>query len=319
MSDPITIAYSDSYLGWKGSPGSARRSELAVSLIQAEAEFLQIPVLVLKPPFDPVTTPHALYSVHDRTYVDQVLKGAHYDLSKDQGRIAALMFEGTKKLMNAMVDDDFAPRVYFNPQGAKHHAQYCRMEGFCTFNDMAYAAKTFAKMGKKVAYIDWDVHHGDGVENLTRDIPEVLTASIHQWGIYPGSGMKTEVQNNVYNFPLGVLSTDTDLIKAMIEVITRVNEFQPDVILLAAGADGLADDPLGGLNYTVRGIAKAAKLVGLTAAQLGVPVLVGGAGGYLPFTMTPVAWQITIMALYSSMEENRKMIPTFKSEFDVDF
>ena len=91
-----------------------------------------------------------------------------------QGEVAALMFRGTVDLVAAIEADDFAPRVYFNPQGAKHHAQFDTSSGFCVFNDMAWAAHHFAAQGKRVAYLDWDIHHGDGVEDLTRSSASIL-------------------------------------------------------------------------------------------------------------------------------------------------
>ena len=77
--------------------------------------------------------------------------------------------------------------------GAKHHAQYDHSSGFCVFNDFAIAADIATKdHGLKVAIIDIDAHHGDGVENLTRENPSVLTFSIHESGIFPGTGNSDE-------------------------------------------------------------------------------------------------------------------------------
>jgi len=82
--------------------------------------------------------------------------------------------------------------------GAKHHAQRDTASGCCIYNDMA-AAKELAGSGLKVLFVDWDAHHGDGVELLLEEVPHVMTASIHNGAICPGTGQRHRPEANAYN------------------------------------------------------------------------------------------------------------------------
>jgi acetoin utilization protein AcuC len=303
----ITIAYTERYLGWRGSAASPQRARLAVEHILARAEDQNLPIAMLEPVLDQELAKDCLALVHDASYVKRVFKGkdGHAD-SREQGQIATLMFLGTEILVRQIEQDGLAPRVYFNPQGAKHHAQFNRSSGFCVFNDHAWAAQYFAAQGKRVAYLDWDVHHGDGVENLTRENPLIMTASIQGRG-FPGTGHRSSMKHRALNYMLEDRAGDDDLLEAVEDALYAFRDFEPDIILLACGADGLKNDPLGPLSYTIEGITAAAHLVGQLAFELGVPVLVGGAGGYQPFTYTPIAWAETILAIHQELEGGPKV------------
>jgi len=303
MTKNITIAYSPTYLKWRGSHASPQRARIALSAIKARCEDFGVAVEVIQPQFEESIST-ALTLVHSKQYVQNVLAGRTNEwkgTSTEQARTAAVMFQGTRVLVEQIIADDFESKVYFNPQGAKHHAGYNQSSGFCVFNDMAWAAKTFTDMGLKVAYLDWDVHHGDGVEALTLNNPDVLTISIHQFGIFPGTGLKCNWRKNVLNFPMYAGDGDAELSETIDIAIEAMRDFEPNVILLACGADGLAGDPLGSLEYTIDGLTAAAAEVGTLARELNVPVLVGGAGGYQPFTLTPIAWAETVWAIHQEL------------------
>jgi acetoin utilization protein AcuC len=115
--------------------------------------------------------------------------------------LAALFAGGTLQAIELLLKGDCKIAIHF--PGAKHHAQYDHSSGFCVFADLAIAADIATKdYGKKVAILDIDAHHGDGTENLTADNPAVLSFSIHQYGIFPGTGFEDIPEKNVYNFPL---------------------------------------------------------------------------------------------------------------------
>jgi acetoin utilization protein AcuC len=193
-------------------------------------------------------------------------------------------------------------QVAFNPQGAKHHAQYDHSSGFCVFNDMALVAKLFMAAGLKPMYIDWDAHHGDGVENILRAYPNLVTASIHQGGIFPGTGLTSEPENGAYNIPLSNGDGDIEFLDAMQDIELLADEIQPDVILLATGADAHHSDPLSGLNFDYPGYRAAAKIVGEIANKHAKGrVLIGGAGGYQPLTHTPQVWAQVVAQVYSTV------------------
>jgi hypothetical protein len=127
----------------------------------------------------------ALEATHDSAFIKSVLAGNCGQWSGTKpimGQTAYVMFKGTIRAVELILAG--AAKVVFNPQGAKHHAQHGWSEGFCVFNDFAWAAKEFVKNGLKVVYIDWDVNAGDGVQNLLADT-DIPTFSIHGHGIYP--------------------------------------------------------------------------------------------------------------------------------------
>jgi acetoin utilization protein AcuC len=151
-----------------------------------------------------------------------------------------------------------------------------------------------------VAILDIDGHHGDGVENLTADNPRVITFSIHQYGIFPGTGDKSKT-GYFYNYPLKDGAGDKELLEGIDEFIStlgareRIWSWVPDLLFLTCGADGHREDPLTGLNYSVEGYAAAARKVRERFND--IPILMGGAGGYLPDTRTPEIWSKVGLAI----------------------
>lgn len=180
--------------------------------------------------------------------------------------------------------------------GAKHHAQYDYSSGFCVFADFALAADIATKdFSKKVAILDFDAHHGDGTENLTAENPSVLSFSIHEKGIFPGTGNNSIAEKHVYNYPLGAEGTegeigkgDEALLRGVAEFCRLADEFNADLIFVAAGADGHVEDPLSSLQFTIAGYKAVAKH--LRKKFPNTPILAGGAGGYLPDSRTPEVW-----------------------------
>ncbi len=173
--------------------------------------------------------------------------------------------------------------------GAKHHAQYDYSSGFCVFADFALAADIATKdHGKKVAILDIDAHHGDGTENLTADNPSILTYSIHEKGIFPGTGNESNPSRGVYNAPLASRAGDDALLHAVMEFAGLTEHFGADLIFVACGADAHAEDPLSSLTYSTKGYRAVAQY--LREVFPDHPILMGGAGGYLPDTRTPEVW-----------------------------
>jgi acetoin utilization protein AcuC len=314
MSRPLTVAYTDEYLDWQlgdGHPTNPERARLAVKLLRSVMDPDDLRVI------DPtkLTGTDAklnwarsrLKIVHTNDYICAVADGYSsqwIDQRKDLGHVATVMAAGTIALWDKLWTHDWpdlTPAVFFNPQGAKHHAQANSAEGFCVFNDMAVVAKEATGVDKKVLYIDWDVHHGDGVEDLTRDDPKIMTASIHGGGIYPGTGVTGhDPVNYVYNYALEEGAGSWHLMTSLMSILDVADKFKPDLVLLATGADGLAVDPLGNLNYTIKGLARAGELLGAWAGRRELPVLIGGAGGYTPLKETPMAWAAVVSSLWAA-------------------
>ena len=292
------LIHSDEYANWifdPSHPTQGRRFINAKTLLTEVLSEKNTELIIVEPR---LVTEDELVRVHSSRYIAEVLhdhksgqwSGARPDLSS----LAALFAGGTLVALDALLTGKTNTAIHF--PGAKHHAQYDYSSGFCIFADFALAADIATKdHGKKVAILDIDAHHGDGTENLTADNPKVLTFSIHEKGIFPGTGNESEPTKLVYNYPLGSKEPaqnpskdDQALIDGVTEFCRLADQFQPDLLFIACGADGHAEDPLSSLQFTLEGFEQAARLV--RSRFNDHPILVGGAGGYLPDTRTPQVW-----------------------------
>lgn len=311
----LQIAYTDDYLRWNLGNGDGShitkpvRAKLATEYL---LESLPDSVDVIDPRASSADRVR-VESIHDENYVSEVLDEYKcYDWTgenQDNAETALKMFAGTVRLTENMLAGDV--RVGFNPQGAKHHASYDSSQGFCVFNDMAWAAREFKDSGLKPLYIDWDVHAGDGVQNMLEDT-DIPTLSIHGSGIYPvGNGNHSrnpdvfgtthtwhDEDKHFYNWNLALGSGDAELARALDEVEDVVDSYKPDVILLATGADG-HEGEFWGINYTMDGFVDAASRVARMANKHSQGrVLIGGAGGYQAETWTPLIWAGVVATIY---------------------
>ena len=126
--------------------------------------------------------------------------------------------------------------------------------GFCIFNNVAVGANYLLKKYKlkKIAIIDFDVHHGNGTQDIFYNNDKVLYISTHQYPFYPGSGSNSEKGkfNNVLNIPLNAGTNSEEYLNAYERVLKKLNEFKPNFILFSAGFDAHKDDPLAQLQLT---------------------------------------------------------------------
>lgn len=201
--------------------------------------------------------------VHPQSHIDAIANAAptqgHRSLDADThmspGSLRAAylgvgaMVEAVDLVMAGTVQNAFAA---MRPPG--HHAERQTPMGFCLFGNIAIAAKhALDHHGlERVAVVDFDVHHGNGTQDLLWDEPRSLFISSHQMPLYPGSGAPSErgAHNNVLNIPLDAGSGGADLKKAYERMVfPALNEFKPQLILISAGFDAHAADPLAGLNW----------------------------------------------------------------------
>ncbi len=183
--------------------------------------------------------------------------------------------------------------VVFNPMGGFHHAHRGFAEGFCYVNDVIVAIDTFLAQGLRVAYIDIDAHHGNGVQDAYYQDDRVLTISLHQTGktLYPWSGFETEIGKGIgegfnINVPLPPETDDEAFGMVFDRLITKtVRLFRPNVVVAVAGADTHKNDPLTNLSITNNGMVEAIERIRNYSNHL---LLLGG-GGY-DITSTSRAW-----------------------------
>jgi acetoin utilization protein AcuC len=296
MKQPVHLIHSDEYKNWifdPTHPTQGRRFNNARDLLMISAKKKGIDVVEVLPR---TAIEAELLRVHTSAYLDEVLNqhiSTEWDGERpDLASLASLFVGGTLTALDALLTGK--TQLAINFPGAKHHAQSDHSSGFCVFNDFALAADIASKdHGKNVIIIDIDAHHGDGVENLTADNPKVLTFSVHQDGIFPGTGDESK-PGYFYNIPLDAGSGDKELLDAIEQFIyaigarDRIWDWQPDLLFMTCGADGHKEDPLTSLEYSVDGYIAVAKRLKERFPDL--PILLGGAGGYLPDTRTPEIW-----------------------------
>jgi acetoin utilization protein AcuC len=314
--EKLFVAYSDDYLNWQLGSGDGThitkpiRAKLALEKLTNSLGSDSIEVV------EPTVADYdraSLESIHHPKFVSDVIdRGVSYEWHKENllmGHTALQMFSGTARLVEKIISGE--ARVGFNPQGAKHHAQYAWSEGFCVFNDFAWAAKEFERNGLKAVYIDWDVNAGDGVQNLLQDT-DIPTFSIHGHGIYPTHSDTwydskyfedepyeySNEEKHWYNYVLPIGSEGVEFSWAINEIAQKVEQYEPDVILLATGADAHESD-IWGMKFTYEGYEGASSVVAELANRFAKGrVLIGGAGGYKPYDSTPEVWARVVSNIY---------------------
>ncbi len=261
----------------------------------------------------PVASDELVATVHDPAYMDAVRlagKDPHRTIEeRGLGTPDNPTFEGMHEASAHVVGAtvEAARRVWTgeslhaaNISGGLHHAMPDRASGFCVYNDVAVGIRWLLDQGaERVAYVDVDVHHGDGVERVFYDDPRVLTISLHETGqmLFPGTGFPTDIggrgaEGSAVNVALPPGTSDAGWLRAFHAVVPPlVREFAPTVLVSQQGCDSHIEDPLAHLMLTVDG----QRASYLALHELAHEVcegrwLVTGGGGYAVVDVVPRAW-----------------------------
>ena len=153
----------------------------------------------------------------------------------------------SKDLMNGS-----SKRVFCAVRPPGHHAETNRVNGFCFFNNAAVAARYLQSNYdiKKIAIIDFDVHHGNGTQEIFYNDNSVLYGSIHQHPLFPGTGLESEIgAGNIFNAPIEAGTSSEEFLRVFNEkILVNVDRFEPEVIIISAGFDAHKRDPLATIN-----------------------------------------------------------------------
>jgi len=266
-----------------------------IEVMNAMAERLKRPDLSLYRPRE--ATLAELSLCHGRDYITMVERTAaldRYDFdpdthtSRETFATAKLAVGGVLTAVEAVLggaaDNAFA---IVRPPG--HHALPERAMGFCFFNNVAIAARRLIKQQglRRVMIVDWDLHHGNGSQEIFYESPEVLYVSLHQFPHYPGTGSMQEIghaagKGFTVNIPMPATFGDAEYLRAFDELVMPVGRiFKPEFILTSAGFDCHARDPLGAMMVTEDGFAAMARRVKRLAAECcGGKMVAALEGGY---------------------------------------
>jgi acetoin utilization protein AcuC len=307
-------------------PFNPKRLELAVSLME-EMGLLAEGVTIVPPRS---ATDAELHRVHDPEFVAAVRRlgelgrddgeGWRWGLGTDDNPVFEGMHAAAAKVVGGtMVAAELVmsgkARRAFNIAGGLHHAHRDRASGFCIYNDLAVAIAWMREAhGARVLYVDYDAHHGDGVQGIFYDDPEVCTLSIHESGkyLFPGTGHVGELGEGAgfgysLNLPMEAFTEDDAWLEAYSELLPEVVEsFRPDVIVLQNGCDAHVLDPLTHLRGTTRLYSETVRLTCQVADRLcGGRVVATGGGGYAIWTVVPRAWTLVWAGLIGAEPPDR--------------
>ena len=280
----------------------------------------------------PVADDALVRTVHEEAYVEAVRRAgedptrvdADRGLGTEDDPTFAGMHHASAHIVGASVEA--ARRVWSgevlhaaNITGGLHHAMPDRASGFCVYNDVAVAIRWLRANGaRRVAYVDVDVHHGDGVERVFWDDPDVVTISLHETGqlLFPGTGAADDVggpgaEGSAVNVALPPGTSDSGWLRAFHAVVPPLlREFRPDVLVTQHGCDSHVEDPLAHLALTVDGQrASYLALHDLAHELCGGRWVATGGGGYAVVDVVPRTWTHLLGIVAGSPVDPRTPVP----------
>ncbi|MCI0686221.1 MAG: acetoin utilization protein AcuC [Sporichthyaceae bacterium] len=313
MSQDVAVVWDDRFVRYNFGPQhpiNPLRLDLTMRLAREFGLFDQGNVRVVEPPLadDPL-----LQLIHQPDYIEAVRRAGadpsraqpRYGLGSDDNPCFAGMHEASARVAGGSVDG--AERIWrgesdhaINIAGGLHHAMADHASGFCIYNDPAIAIARLLELGaQRVAYVDIDVHHGDGVQAAFWNDPRVLTISMHESGksLFPGTGFEFETggpdaPGSAINLPLTAGTSDEAWLAAFTSTVpAAVTDFAPDVLVTQHGCDAHFLDPLSDLMVSIDAMRSAyQQLHALAHSAAAGRWLVTGGGGYDIVDVVPRAW-----------------------------
>ncbi|MBI3050022.1 MAG: histone deacetylase [Acidobacteria bacterium] len=258
---PLTVFTSDRWADHLTPPGHPERVERAEVMQVVASEFRRRGGAVVEPR---AATEDELARIHDRDHIALIRETAGRAVALDPDTftspetydVARLAAGAAVGAVDHVLDAGRGARALAMVRPPGHHAERNRAMGFCFFNNVAIAAAHARARGlARVAVVDYDVHHGNGTQRSFYQDPSVLFISSHQFPFYPGTGAADEIGSGkgagfTANFPLEAGSTDVDYERIYAAAAAILRQFHPQLILISAGFDAHADDPLGGMRVT---------------------------------------------------------------------
>lgn len=304
-------------------PMAPLRLDLTARLCEDFGLFERADVEIVSPQ---VASDDLLATVHDRDYIRAVKQASIDPARADERRgigteddpafpgmheASARIAQGTRLVCESVWTGAAQHGVNFC--GGMHHAMRDRAAGFCIYNDIAVGIQWLLDNGaERVAYVDVDVHHGDGVESIFWDDPRVLTISVHENGrmLFPGTGWPADIggpeaEGSAVNVALPPGVTDSAWLRAVISVVDPlVRAFKPEVLVSQHGCDTHMDDPLAHLAVSVDAQRYAIEaLHDLSHAVCGGRWVCVGGGGYEVVDVVPRTWtHLTAIAAHAPIE-----------------
>lgn len=320
-----------------GHPMSPARLALTIDLAAELGVLEHVDVVAAQ-----VAPDELLMTVHEAEYVAAVRRAADEGVRDERRGLGTRddpifpgMHDASARAVQGTVDGALAvwrgeTDHAVNIAGGLHHAMPGAASGFCVYNDVAVAIRALLDAGAaRVAYVDVDAHHGDGVQAVFWDDPRVLTVSVHESGrtLFPGSGHAHETggrhaEGSAVNLPLPAGTSDAGWLRAFDAVVPAVvHAFRPDVLVTQHGCDTHRMDPLSNLRVTV----DAQRLVAQRLHDLAHEVARGrwlalGGGGYAVVDVVPRAWaHLIAVAAHHALDPDQVVPQAWRERVAQDF
>ena len=300
-------------------PESPERIRAIYEMLEEEKGLASLTLIAPRP-----ATEKEVALIHTQEYVEQIKATSGRErvyldpdtstspLTYEVALLAAGgLLEAADRIMDAKVQSAFA---LVRPPG--HHAEASQAKGFCIFNNVAVAAQYLVKKWglRRILIVDWDLHHGNGTQNAFYSRDDILFFSTHQFPHYPGTGHWSEVgeekgEGFTVNVPLAPGKADSDFLFIYRNLLSPIAAaYKPEFILVSAGFDIFAGDPLGGMEVSVKGFgAMAGELTNLADKTARGRLLLTLEGGYNLFGLRDGVRSVLLALIGRSSESPAKL------------